>query len=169
MLNDDEDDSLIKYIFMQYNLFVRFQILNNEYLNDKKLVIDSLTLLNKIYDSGKLDNFINKIEEIKIELNKIIMDTVFESEKSNEHINKYILARIIEKIEFNNTYLTDIIQIIINNKIDKTYIENIENYRNNEIFNFLFNSYKPIKLNSIKENISYRKIIRDIHKKIKKN
>ncbi|AWX70289.1 hypothetical protein DP067_02850 [Mycoplasmopsis anatis] len=168
MLNDDEDDSLIKYIFMQYNLFIRFQTLNNEYLNDKKLVIDSLTLLNKIYDSGKLDNFINKIEEIKIELNKIIMDTVFESEKSNEHINKYILAKIIEKIEFNNTYLTDIIQIIINNKIDKTYIENIENYRNNEIFNFLFNSYKPIKLNSIKENISYHKIIRDIHKKIKK-
>lgn len=164
-MNDDEDDLMMKYLFLQYNLFNRYQILNNEYLNNKNTLIDSLSLLNKLYDSGKLDIFINKIEEIKIELNKIITDAILDSDDNkNESINKYLLSRIADKIELNNTYLTDIIQIIVNNKIDKNYIDSIETYRNNEIFNFLFNSYKSKKENSLNININYNKIIRDIHK-----
>ncbi|QDY88516.1 hypothetical protein [Mycoplasma anserisalpingitidis] len=166
--DDDEDDSLIKYLLLQYNLLIRYRILNNEYLNDKTTLIDTLTILNKIYDSGNLDIFINKIEEIKLELIKIISNSILINKGEDNNMNKYIISRIIDKIEISSVYITDIIQLIINNNIDKNYINSIEKHRNNEIFNFLFNSYKPKKSDSLNKNISYSKIIRDIHNKIKK-
>lgn len=167
-LDDDEDDSLIRYLLLQYNLLTRYRILNNEYLNDKTTLIDTLTILNKIHDSGNLDIFINKIEEVKIELSKIISNSISIDEDKEEKINKYIISKIIDKIELNSVYITDIIQLIINNNIDNNYINSIEKYRNNEIFNFLFNSYKPKKSDSLSKNISYSRIVRDIHNKIKK-
>lgn len=153
---------------LQYNLLTRYRILNNEYLNDKTTLIDTLTILNKIHDSGNLDIFINKIEEIKIELSKIISNSISIDEDKEEKLNKYIISKIIDKIELNSVYITDIIQLIINNNIDNNYINSIEKYRNNEIFNFLFNSYKPKKSDSLSKNISYSRIVKDIHNKIKK-